>query len=82
MTLDDTTLLTASQVGHIVHAHRSTVRRWARAGKIPHVRTGSGEVRFPVAAFRAWLRDTYGANAALLLDQPAKRRDPRDDDVA
>lgn len=39
-------LLTPEQAGEIVGFHGATMRRWAVAGKVRHVRLPSGKIRF------------------------------------
>jgi excisionase family DNA binding protein len=39
-------LLSAAEVGAMLEVSDETVRRWADAGKIRHIRLPSGQVRF------------------------------------
>ena len=44
--------LRTGEVARILHVERETVTRWARKGKLPHVRTLGGHFRFPEAEIR------------------------------
>ncbi|MDE3111738.1 MAG: helix-turn-helix domain-containing protein [Chloroflexota bacterium] len=76
-TLRDNPLLRASEVAHILHVHKSTIRRWAKQGLIPYTSSPTGVLLFPIPTFRAWLRKTYGPEAALLLDEERKSESSR-----
>jgi excisionase family DNA binding protein len=45
--------LLTSEVAKILNAHPRTVGRWARQGKLPHMRTVGGHRRFPETPIRA-----------------------------
>jgi len=53
-------LLRATEAATRLRVDESTVRRWIRAGTIPHVRLGDGgpgaPVRIPAAALDEWWR--------------------------
>ncbi len=48
-------MLTPGQVARLFSVDPQTVGRWAKAGKLPFVRTPGGTRRFPEAAVRAFL---------------------------
>lgn len=52
------TLLTPTEVAALFRVDPKTVTRWARAGKIPSVRTLGGHRRFPLSAVQELLGDT------------------------
>ena len=52
-------LLLASEVAERLRVDESTIRRWTRERKIPHVRLGDGQgspVRYPEAEVEEWWR--------------------------
>jgi excisionase family DNA binding protein len=44
--------LTTSQAAALFHVSPKTVARWAKQGKLPHVRTMGGHRRYPAAEIR------------------------------
>lgn len=53
----ESVLLLAGEVAKWLRVDESTIRRWTREGKIPHVRLGDGRgapVRYPEAAVEEW----------------------------
>ena len=57
-------LLSAEQIGELVHAHPSTVLRWAREGKFPKpVAIGGGLIRWRARDYNAWVEQQVAANA-------------------
>ena len=56
-------LLSAADVGALLQVSDETVRRWAEANKIPHIRLPSGQLRFYRTDVETILRPR-GPNAA------------------
>lgn len=52
----DDHLLTSSEVGSMFRVDSKTVTRWARAGRIPSIRTPGGHRRYPVIEIEKLLR--------------------------
>ena len=48
-------LLTAAQVAEAFQVDESTIRSWARAGRIPSFKLGPGVVRFDPDLLEGWL---------------------------
>jgi excisionase family DNA binding protein len=64
--------LRAAQVAAILHVSAKTVSRWAREGKLPHMKTLGGHARYPEAEIRALLaQNTIPAEYSRI---PAERR--------
>jgi excisionase family DNA binding protein len=49
--------LLASEVAAIMHVSPKTVSRWAKEGKLPHLKTLGGHRRYPERAIRAMVDD-------------------------
>ncbi len=50
--------LTAQEAAKVIHLHPVTILRWAREGRIPHLRLGR-KVLFPLSQLNAWLESGY-----------------------
>jgi excisionase family DNA binding protein len=55
-------LLTAVEAARILRLHHVTVLRWAREGRIPHLRLGR-KVVFPLSQLTSWLASGYTDSA-------------------
>lgn len=66
-------LLTITQAAARLGVNQKTLRRWADAGKVPHVRTLAGQRRFEVAVIDR-LRQEMGF-AATTEPAPTERRE-------
>jgi len=55
-------LLTAVEAARILRLHHVTVLRWAREGRIPHLRLGR-KVVFPLSKLTSWLASGYTDSA-------------------
>lgn len=47
--------LTPAETAEILRVHVATVYRWVKAGKLPHFRLPSGDVRFEEQELQDWL---------------------------
>lgn len=65
-------LLELAEAARLLGVHQSTLRRWADAGKVPHVRTLSGRRRFTRSALEAVRQDMLQTAA-----EPAPRQIPQ-----
>jgi excisionase family DNA binding protein len=52
-----TGLLTAREVGDLLHVSTETVLRWSRRGELPAIRLPSGAIRFREADLDEWIAD-------------------------
>jgi excisionase family DNA binding protein len=58
------TLLSVSAAARMLGVSPSSLRAWAAAGRVPHVRTPGGHRRFPREELVRWLTDRGGAPPA------------------
>ena len=58
------TLLSVSAAARMLGVSPSSLRSWAAAGRVPHVRTPGGHRRFPREELVRWLTDRGGAPPA------------------
>ena len=68
MLLDETDWLSLTEASDLLQVHPTTLRRWADAGAIPHLRTPGGHRRFRKADLDAWAQ---GAQVTALAPQSA-----------
>jgi excisionase family DNA binding protein len=66
MLLDETDWLSLTEASDLLQVHPTTLRRWADAGAIPHLRTPGGHRRFRRADLDAWAQ---GAQVTALAPQ-------------
>ncbi len=53
MTVQRERYLHTGEAAEILHVTPKTVSRWAKEGRLPHLRTLGGRFRYPEAAIRA-----------------------------
>lgn len=63
---NDEALLTPSEVAKLFRVDSKTVTRWARAGKLPAIRTLGGHRRYHTSDILAFLKDFRGDEEDLL----------------
>lgn len=51
-------LITAAEAAKLLNLHHVTVLRWAREGRLPHLRLGR-KVMFRASALDAWCTESY-----------------------
>jgi len=51
-------LITAAEAAKLLNLHHVTVLRWARQGRLPHLRLGR-KIMFRASALDAWCTESY-----------------------
>jgi excisionase family DNA binding protein len=61
-------LISAVEAGRLLGIHPVTLLRWAREGRIPHVRLGR-KVKFRISELNSWSSTNY-TDSAVRVAQP------------
>ncbi len=61
-------LISAAEAGQLLGIHPVTILRWAREGRIPHLRMGR-KVKFRVSDLNSWSSTIY-TDSAVRVAQP------------
>lgn len=61
-------LISAAEAAQLLGIHPVTILRWAREGRVPHVRLGR-KVKFRVSELNSWSSAIY-TNRAVRVAQP------------
>ena len=48
-------LINVKQVSELIGVQPLTIYRWAKVGKIPHIRIGNGSLRFDIGDIQNWI---------------------------
>jgi len=70
-----TAYLRSGQVDALLHVDPKTVSRWARAGKLPYVRTVGGQRRYPEAEIRKLGAALVQSAGPPLVEHPGVHED-------
>jgi excisionase family DNA binding protein len=69
-------LLTARELGDLLHVSPETILRWHRAGELPALRLPSGAIRFRPAEIEAWLTERATSSARRRARRAADELEP------
>jgi excisionase family DNA binding protein len=61
-------LISAAEAAQLLGVHPVTILRWARKGRVPHLRLGR-KVKFRVSALNSWSSTIY-TESAVRVAQP------------
>ncbi|SEG46884.1 Helix-turn-helix domain-containing protein [Bryocella elongata] len=64
--------ITAQQLSEIIPLHPVTILRWAREGRIPHLRLSARKIVFLPTEINAWLSSRY-TDPAVRAAQPERQ---------